>query len=163
MNFAPRQPNALFTFLMIGLSFVSSPGCSGRPKNVARKVTGKVTLGGQPLPNALVMFMPVEGGAPAMGKTDEAGSYNLVWAQSKGRKIEGAQIGENFVKISTYVEGAPKAQPPRTEVPEKVPFKYRVTDPPKVTVTPGTNTIDIPLEEGPVEPPPPPKGKKGKK
>jgi len=163
MNVVPRRSIALLILLMVGVLFGLSFGCSGRPKNVARKVTGKVTLGGQPLPNALVMFMPVEGGSPAMGKTDEAGNYNLIWAQSRGRKIEGAQIGENFVKISTYVEGAAKAIPPRSEVPEKVPFKYRVTDPPKVTVKPGTNVIDIPLEEGPIEPPSPPKGKKGKK
>jgi len=161
MNIVPRQPNDLFTFLMVGILSVSFAGCSGRPKNVARKVTGKITLGGQPLQNALVMFMPVEGGSPAMGKTDEAGNYSLTWAQSRGRKIEGAQIGENYVKISTFVEGAPNAVPPRVEVPEKVPFKYRVTDPPKVTVKPGTNVIDIPLEEGPIEAPPP-KGKKGK-
>ena len=36
--------------LAVALMVVS--GCSSRPKNVARKVAGKVTLGGQPLAGA---------------------------------------------------------------------------------------------------------------
>jgi len=147
----------------MGIVLLALSGCSGRPKNVAKKVTGKITLGGQPLAGASVVFTPVSGGSPSTARTDENGNYTLIWARSGRSTIEGAQIGEHTVKISTLVEGAPNAKPPRTEVPEKVPYKYRVDEPPKVTVNKGANVIDIALEEGPVEPPPPPKGKKGKK
>jgi hypothetical protein len=155
-------PTGRATLIVLSLAtaciVVLSTGCSGRPKNVARKVTGKVTLGGQPLAGAQIIFTPKEGGSPSMGKTDESGNYTMVWAQDRGRKIEGAQIGEHFVKISTFVEGAPGAKPPRQEVPEKVPFKYRAESPPTATVKAGANTIDFDLEPGPVDPPQP-KGK----
>jgi len=134
-------------------------GCSGRPKNIARKVSGKITLGGQPLAGALVMFTPVEAGSPSVGRTDSGGNYNLVWAQTQGRKIEGAQIGEHVVKISTFADSAATATPSRQEVAEKVPYKYRVESPPTATVTKGVNVINIELEPGPVDPPPQPKTK----
>jgi len=164
MNVALRELRASLALLTIALLAVFSAGCSGRPKNIARSVTGKVTLGGQPLAGAVVVFTPVEGGSASMGKTDESGNYKLVWARSAGgRSIEGAQIGEHTVSISTFQEAVPSSKPPIPEVPEKVPYKYRVTDPPKVTVKKGSNVIDIPLEEGPTEPPPPAKAKKGKR
>jgi len=65
------------------------------------------------------------------------------------------------VSISTHVEGAPSAKPPRPEVPEKVPYKYFKALL-KATVKSGSNVINFDLEPGPVDPPPPPKGKKGK-
>src|SRR6267378_1545077 len=108
MNVALCQPKASFTLLIIALLLFAPAGCSGRPKNIARRVTGKVTLGGQPLAGAIVVFTPVEGGSPSMGKTDENGSYKLIWARSgSGRSIEGAQIGENSVSISTFQEAVP--------------------------------------------------------
>jgi hypothetical protein len=110
----------------------------------------------------MVGFAPVEGGSTAVGKTDTNGSYKLIWGRSRNEIIEGAQIGENTVSISTFVEGAPSAKPPRPDVPEKVPYKYRLESPPKATVKRGSNVFNFDLESGPVEPPQP-KGKtKGK-
>jgi hypothetical protein len=149
---------ARWTFLLACAAMLVV-GCSGRPRNFAKKVTGKVTLGGQPLAGALVTFTPVDGGSPSFGRTDENGQYNLIWAQVRGRKIEGAQIGEHIVTITTYQEGDPDADPPVPAVPEKVPLKYRQQDGQlKATVQKGTNNIDFNLEPGPVEAPQP-KGK----
>ena len=58
----------------------------------------------------------------------------------------------------------PPTTPPKPEVPEKVPLKYR--DPEskellKAEVKGGSNTIDFALETGPIEPPQA-KGDKGK-
>jgi hypothetical protein len=164
MKFATAQSPWIRRFVVSGAIFIAAAGCSGRPKNVAKSVRGKVTLGGQPLAGATVGFAPIEGGSAAVGQTDATGNYKLIWGRSGSRLIEGAQIGENTVNISTFVEGAPSAKPPRPEVPEKVPYKYRTAEGAlKATVKRGSNVINFDLEPGPVQPPPPPKGKtKGK-
>jgi hypothetical protein len=159
MNYASGQSKALVAGAMIPL-LLAAVGCSGRPKNVARQVKGKITLAGQPLSNAVVTFTPTGGGSPSFGTTDANGEYTLYWSQVRGRKIEGAQIGEHYVRISTLVEADPSADPPIAAVPEKVPLKYRQEGGfPTKTVKKGANTaVDIALEAGPVEVPQP-KGK----
>ncbi len=133
-------------------------GCSGRPKNVAKKVSGTVTLGGQPLADALVTFAPSSGNSSA-SRTDAQGHYNLIYAGQGKRRIEGAVIGEHRVYISTFQFGDASAKPPKPDVAEKVPYKYRQDEGAlTATVKAGANVIDFQLEPGPVEPPQP-KGK----
>jgi len=139
--------------LLLGTGFA---GCSGSGIRLG-KVTGKVTLAGAPLPDALVTFNPVNGGSPSAGRTSADGTYKLNFS----RKIDGAMVGEHTVIISTYQ--AALEDPPTPEVPEKVPFKYREGDDlPKATVKSGSNKFDFTLESGPIQPPPPPKGTKKK-
>ena len=143
--------------------FATVIGCSGRPKNVAKKVTGTVTVGGKPLADAAIAFTPTTTGSASFSGTDAEGKYNLVWGNVRGKPIEGAQIGEHTVMISTFRQGNPDGKPPKPDTPEKVPYKYRQgTGLPKATVKAGVNTIDFALEDGPVDPPAPTKGKKGK-
>jgi hypothetical protein len=143
----------LFLLAFIFLTTGDFCGCGGAGVKLG-KVTGKVTLAGQPLPDALVMFSPANG-SPSAARTSADGSYNLVYS----KKINGAVLGEHTVTISTLQE--PLEDPPTAGVPEKVPFKYREgEDLPKVTVKSGSNKMDFALEAGPIQPPPPPKGKK---
>ena len=138
------------------LAIAGLGGCGGGGVKLG-KVTGKVTLAGAPLPDALVMFNPVGGGSPSAGRTASDGTYKLNFT----KKQDGAMVGEHTVTISTYTPAL--EDPPTPEVPEKVPFKYREGDGvPKVTVKSGSNKIDFALESGPVQPPPPPKGQKKK-
>lgn len=135
------------------LALAGQEGCGGSGVRLGR-VTGKVTLAGQPLPDALVTFSPVAGGSPSGGKTAADGTYTLVYS----RKDDGALVGEHTVTISTF---QPEMEdPPAPAVPEKVPFKYREAEElPKVTVKSGSNTLDFNLEAGPIEPPAPAKGR----
>ena len=136
-------------------------GCWG-PSNVGG-VSGKVTLGGQPLPDARITFSPKsEGSSGAVGYTDSEGQYTLSYASG----VTGAQEGENEVRISTFREADPDSDPPQPAVPEKVPAKYNVKTELKVDVKSGSNTLDFNLEQGPVIQPgeAEPKGKgKGKR
>jgi len=116
-------------------------GCG--PSNIGT-VSGTVTLDGQPLPDALVTFTPIEDGSPSSGRTDANGSYTLRYTRS----IVGAEPGEHVVSVSTYTEGDPDAEPPIPEVAEKVPAKYNEKSELKQTVTKGSNTIDLALEGG---------------
>src|SRR5262245_61743679 len=122
MNFSLDRPRAITCIALIASIALCTTACSGRPKNFAKRVTGKVTVGGKPLAGASIVFTPVAGGSPSSGRTDENGAYTLYWGRGRGgRPIEGAQIGDHAVTISTFVEGLPTAKPPRQEVPEKVP------------------------------------------
>ena len=131
-------------------------GCGGPYAKLGR-VSGKVTLGGQPLTDAVVTFSPVATGSPSSGKTDSEGKYVLLYV----RKVKGAESGEHDVTISTFQEGDADAGTP--EIPEKVPLKYRNPGELKATVKRGSNTIDFALEEAPIEEPKPEKGKGKKK
>ena len=117
-------------------------------KNKLGRVTGKVTLGGQPLPDATVMFSGIQGGSPSAGRTDSTGTYTLVFS----RGIYGAEVGTHTVTISTFQLGG--EDPKTADVPEKVPFKYRdEATALKAEVKGGNNVLDFPLEPGPVEDP----------
>jgi hypothetical protein len=148
-------------FLPAFLILVLACGCSNTGvKNKLGRVSGKVTLGGAPLPDALVMFSGIQGGSPSAGRTDATGAYTLVFS----RNINGAEVGSHTVTISTYQPATD--DPPKAEVPEKVPLKYRDPDSKdllKADVKSGSNTLDFALEPGPVEAPQPKGKEKGKK
>jgi hypothetical protein len=144
------------TFRQIGklglLAAFLTAGCSQQLPTDVGKVTGKVTLDGQPLADAVVTFTPLaSGGATAIGKTAADGSYSLTYSSG----VSGAQIGENRVHISTLDAGNPDSDPPRAAVPEKVPLKYNTRTELKVEVKPGDNVLDFPLKPGPVVQPGP--------
>ena len=102
-------------------------------------VEGTVTLGGQPLEDALVMFTPAEGGRPAAGRTNAEGYYELIYTQGR----MGALPGEHTVTISTYQEGDPDEG--IAKVPERVPARYNVHTELKETVKAGNNEINFEL------------------
>jgi hypothetical protein len=115
-------------------------GC-GSPENVGQ-VSGKVTLDGHPLAGARVRFTPKATGSPSSAITDASGNYSLVYT----RDINGAEIGEHTVSISTYSKGDADAEPPKPSVPEKVPAKYNTKRELTRTVKAGSNTINFELE-----------------
>lgn len=106
-------------------------------------VTGRITLDGEPLPNATVSFMPEdEGGRPSFGRTGTDGRYSL----QETHRVSGALPGEYTVRITTYVEGNPEEIPPIPTVPERVPTKYNTETGLIEEVKPGENVLDFPLD-----------------
>lgn len=132
-----RTLDACITAITLGLL---AAGCGGQ-SNIG-KVTGRVTLDGQPLADAVVTFAPAAEGSPSLGRTDSSGLYNLVYT----REINGAEIGEHKVSITTYSAADPEADPPVAAVPEKVPAKYNGRSELKATVEAGSNRLDFDLE-----------------
>lgn len=119
---------------------LAAPGCGGRG-DIGR-VAGTVTLGGQPLADAVVTFQPT-GAAPSRAITDASGRYSLRYT----RDLAGAKIGAHVVSISTHRPANPDADPPRPLVPERVPSRYRGEDSElRARVAAGANAIDFPLE-----------------
>lgn len=92
---------------------------SGCNSSANEGVTGTITLDGQPLPDADVVFTPQEGGRPAMGTTDASGNFELVYTIHE----KGAPAGSYIVRIRTSrTETGENGRDVNT--PEKVPPKY---------------------------------------
>jgi hypothetical protein len=119
-----------------GLLLALVGGCWGG--GAIAPVSGRVTLGGQPLPGAAVTFQPVLGEAGAtvqttgsVGRTDSQGRFELrLIAPDK----PGAAVGKHRVTISTAnSDAANDAQLPTGE---RVPESWRD----------GSQTFDVPPE-----------------
>jgi hypothetical protein len=148
-------------------------GCSGGSALDTAMVTGVVTLDGEPVEGATVMFRPVtEGqGAPATGTTDASGKYTLTTVavgEAAGAAGAGALPGEYYVGVTKTVSAAqaqeealmkayesgdsqavaklqaPSGQAPKVE--HVVPQKYNNPEASGLTVTVTDGENDIPLE-----------------
>ncbi|MCC9606360.1 carboxypeptidase-like regulatory domain-containing protein [Blastopirellula sp. JC732] len=90
-------------YRMAGLALLSclimSVGCAEQGPSLGA-VSGTVTLDGKPLPNVIVSFVPVTGGRPSVGTTDENGKYQLAFVDRLG-----ALTGKHKVSITTVVQG----------------------------------------------------------
>jgi hypothetical protein len=87
--------NFLATLLLLVLA-----GCRSSGKPATYPVTGTVTMKGQPLGGATVVFVPPEGATyqAATAITDSSGQFKL----SSYAGDDGAQPGEYHIKISKF-------------------------------------------------------------
>ena len=113
-------------------------GCSQTPYDVA-EVSGRVTLDGQPLGDAVVMFQPTTSragqtalGPGSHGTTDTEGRYALRLIDPDR---EGAVVATHRVTITTAREVNPDSESGEM-TPEKVPARYRD----------GSLTFDVPAD-----------------
>ncbi len=115
-------------------------GCGGGRSDLGR-VSGMVTLDGQPLPNATVIFQPDAAGPASYGLTDSQGLYTMMYDHS----TRGAVIGPHTVRITTFQEGDSDAEPPIPAAPEKLPAKFNRTSELREEIRAGNNEIDFAL------------------
>lgn len=123
------------------LMLTGSIGCIGSSDHPdVGRVTGVVTLDGEPLADAVLTFEPMEEARPSYGKTDSSGRYELYYTDDN----PGATIGKHRVRITTASSGGEDEAP----TPEKLAAKYNMKTELSADVAPGKNTIDFPLESG---------------
>ena len=134
-----------------GLAAVSIAGCGGDPPPQIAKVTGTVTLDGEPVDGVSVTFLPVraEGARPlaaASGVTGADGTYSLVY-RGKDFAPEGAAVGTHVVTVTDA-----KSENSRDEaepLPYRLPLSHAVagTSPLKAVVTEEpTQVIDLKID-----------------
>lgn len=119
-------------------------GCSGTPSDqpVTGEVEGIVTLDGNPLANARVIFVPQEGGQASDAVTDDSGRYVLRYK----RDIMGAKIGQHTVTVTTFeAQELDDFGKPTGGRPELVPAQYNENSTLVVEVKKGKNDIPLPL------------------
>lgn len=127
---------SLLTALVLTFAFC---GCSPSEFDLV-PVSGLVTLDGEPVANARVIFSPQRTGEAALvagpssdGMTDDSGRYDLL-TSVEGHK--GAVVGAHTVTISTFVGKSDRATETHTVVQkELIPTRYQ---------EPGALTIDVP-------------------
>lgn len=119
------------------LSVFCLAGCGGPEHPDVGRVSGVVTLDGQPLAEATVMFQPTNGRA-SIATTDSAGKYALLYLDG----VPGAMLGAHKVIIRTEVPGE-DGRPPIVK--EKLPKRYHDQTELKAEVKPGANTFDYEL------------------
>ncbi len=128
------------TVFVTALATLCLAGC--QPSNIG-KVSGKVTLDGEPLAETLVQFKPMSGGGNSMAKTDETGFYKLSYT----REVDGAEVGEHEVRINSGWPGMNGSPGGPGWVPERVPQKYNQKTELKAKVESGNNKINFELKD----------------
>jgi hypothetical protein len=134
LQFLKARRAAITLGLLLPLSFGGCSGGGGGKLPDLAPVTGKVTLDGQPLGNAVVSFVPQKGAASG-GVTDAEGKYVLRYRDG----TPGAALGQHQVLISTDLEGE------MTAAAEKVPKKYNANSELTANVVAGGNEINFDL------------------
>ncbi len=89
----------LFRYLSGGIVLLTLAGCNRYEGPPLAKVTGVVKLEGQPLPQARVLFRPLDNqeGSHSSAITDEQGRFTLRYTRSHN----GAILGTHLVTITT--------------------------------------------------------------
>lgn len=108
-------------------------GCSHSTRPPLGRVSGTVSLDGQPLANATLRFTPTGPGRTSEATTDADGRYELRYL----RDIPGANVDRHTVRITTASEtnGGRELLPPR----------YHSRSQLEARVVAGTNTLDFDL------------------
>lgn len=121
------------------LLLISSVGCNGSGPALA-PVHGRVTLDGEPVGSATVMFQPEASGSPSYGSTDQDGRYVLGYK----RRQQGAAIGSHFVRVlADKAIPGPDGKPMKR--PHPIPARYNNDQVMKREVKRGDNEINIEL------------------
>ena len=120
-------------------------GCGGGLE--LAPASGKVTLDGQPLADAAVNFVPVDGGPVASGVTDDQGRFSLATVNKAG-----AVPGQHHVTITkqivTGITEDGTIEPGEIQTEWIVPERYSKPDTSGLTATVGgqqkEHTFDLP-------------------
>jgi len=119
------------------LPLISVLGCSEVEFGT---VTGVVTIDGEPAPEVMVTFRPVDGRRESIAVTDARGAYELHYSLQR----MGAWIGAHNVSLST-LELRPGKQGVRVAQEETIPARYNVDTELTADVVAGENVFDFAL------------------
>ena len=112
-------------YIVFACVFVTMAGCGTH----LTKVTGTVTLNGQPVEDAVLTFTQKSNlSIMATGKTNAQGKYSMMTFQGGNKAIQGANPGEYVVSIVKKEEdGPPKKDTSSMTVEEKISYEMSLT------------------------------------
>lgn len=104
------------TVAIVALSLLST-GLSGCGSGPAPRISGTITLDGQPLADAMVMLVPADGvGNPASAHSDATGAFQLV-PQGEETLLPGT-YKVMVTKLALPKPGEPPPKPGSSPIPE---------------------------------------------
>jgi hypothetical protein len=115
-------------------------GCGSSHPDLA-PVSGRVTLDGEPVFEAEVLFQPQEKRSPSTGTTDRDGRYELYYK----RGVKGAAIGPHIVQIEMDTEIVDEDGKPKRRK-QAIPARYNKQTELRREVKPGENVFDFDLK-----------------
>jgi hypothetical protein len=119
------------TLLRVFVAVLLGVGCSKPSLPELGTVHGKVTLDGQPVVKALVMFTPDRRkGRTVVGYTNAKGYYSLDYCEG----VAGASVGRHSVRIAPTGSGG------------QIPSRYSKHNSLLAEIKPGDNTFDFHLK-----------------
>ena len=127
----------LLAFASLCLLGALCAGCGSSGPRLT-PVEGVVTLDGQPLQGAAVLFEPQAGGRPATGETDAQGRFVLKTVEQG----DGAQVGMNLVSVAKQAKPDPNV---KVEEGEIVPVKFET---PVKYASPKTSGLEVDVQPG---------------
>ena len=130
--------NTGFVLLLFSATLVFS-GCGDN--KAPAKVTGTVTLDGNPVSGATVTFAPNDGGRRSYGATDKQGHYELRFTG----QLKGAVVGSHRVTIETGESESTTQSEDSQGAKETIPAKYNVESELTATLKSGNNTCNFEL------------------
>jgi hypothetical protein len=101
---------------------VVTGGCGGETLSLV-EVTGTISYQGEPVPNADVMFQPPEA-PPAMGRSDEQGSFSLVTSGRPGAAPGPARVAVTAFEVLEEVPAGDADPEGYSEQRSLIPEKY---------------------------------------
>lgn len=123
------------------LAYTTLAGCTKGGLKLL-PVSGTVTLDGQPVPDAAVLFIPVQGGPPASATTDAQGRFQLATNNQPG-----AVPGEHRVTITKQtmhgVTADGRPGPGGIRIEWHVPEQYSRAETSGLTATVGPNNQEF--------------------
>lgn len=148
---------AISSFLM--MAFAITSGCESKPKGVYGtlglvSVSGRVTLDGQPLANAVITFDDAQDGTFSYGQTDSSGNYKLrldsdMMGVKPGKKIVRISTTRKILGLNSSEEGGESSSEGGTAKPESakelVPDKYYKKSELTADVTASNKTFNFEL------------------
>jgi hypothetical protein len=131
-----------FGWLLAAVQLVALSGCSGQgDRPPLGRVSGTVTLDGQPLADLEVTFSP-EKGRPSAGRTDGSGRYELIYVLT----TKGAKVGKHRVFIGGPPADADDGAAQKTGDRPTIPARYSRQSELTADVKGGSNTFNFALE-----------------
>ncbi len=130
-----------FALGLLLLSLIMA-GCGSSNKIPLGRVEGVITVDGQPLDGAEIVFEPTNGRS-SVGWTDEKGHYELDYTM----ETKGAILGTHVVRIkSARSASGGEGDGPKVEARKEIlPGKYHTSSTLTAEVTKGNNVIDFAL------------------